>query len=84
MFLVTIITHFTPSKYSKLGGRYSRSGICGESLVSTVSQTLQSLVVHYLTQSLYQFSYTLLFQSPISTSVTKLNNLFKIIFLIQF
>ena len=53
-----------------------------KSLVSAVSQTLQVLFVPYATQSLNQLSYTLLFQSPISTSVTKLNTLFKIIFLI--
>jgi len=45
MFLVTIITRFTPSKYSNLDGRYSLSGICGiwgETLVCAVSQNLQT------------------------------------------
>jgi hypothetical protein len=79
MFSVTIFARFTPSKRFEVGWAlqpFWKLWDWEESLVSAVSQTLQSLVVHYVIQSLYQLSYTLLFQSPFSTGITKLKTLF--------
>jgi len=87
MFSVTIVTRFTPSKRFEVGWAlepFWKLWNWEESLSSVGSRTPQSLVVHYVTKSLYQLSYTFLFQSPFSTSITKFNTLFKILFNFNF
>jgi hypothetical protein len=87
MFSVTIVTRFTPSKRFEVGWAlepFSKLWNWEESLFSAGSRTPQSLVIHYVTQSLHQLSYTLLFQFPFSTSITKLNTLLKTLFRCNF